>query len=441
MKITAVLFYLSFFACALCAQTPDQVLATAAGRNFTVRDLPAETAEKYTNAARVVADTRRALLEQMVAETLFELEAKARATTAEKLIAGVTAKVPAPAEKDVQAVYDANRDKIGGKTLAEVRPDIVAFLRREPEQKALVDYLATLKAKYKAVPGADVNAVALKPTDILATVGAKTISAAEFETKHKVALYETRAKIYDDVKFALNEAIYAALLDAEAKALNAATSDVISREITDKLRDFTEDEREALETALRRRLYEKYKTEIRLKEPAPLVLTVATDGSPATGNAAAPVTVVMFSDFQCSHCAATHPILKKVLAEYGDKIRFVVRNYPLVSIHENAFEAALAARAAQAQGKFFEYVEILYRNQEALDQASLKKYAADLGLNLAQFELDWRSAKTAEAVRKDLADGRNYGIAATPTIFVNGVRARVLSAEGFRGAIDKALKP
>lgn len=147
----------------------------------------------------------------------------------------------------------------------------------------------------------------------------------------------------------------------------------------------------------------------------------------------------MFSDFQCSACGATHPILKKVIAEYGDKVRFVVRDFPLESVHENAFRSALAANAARVQGKFFEYIDVLYSNQESLDEASLKKYAVELGLNIKQFELDFSSEKTAAEVRKDMADGKHYGVGSTPTIYVNGVKVRRLSAENFRNVIGRAL--
>jgi protein-disulfide isomerase len=440
MKIIAACFCLIIFSFALFAQMPEQVLATANGQKFTVADLSPEVAESYTNLSKTVADTRKNLLEQQIAETLFETEAKSKNLTLDKFFEQIKTKVPAPAEKDIQAVYDANRAAIGDKTLAEVRPQLVAFLRQEPEQKALVESLAALKLKYKIVPGKDVNALNLKPIDVLASVGTKTISVQDFETKNKLTLYETKAKVFDSVKFALNELIYNALVSAEAKSLNLETSDLIAREITDKMRDYTNDERQTLETNLRKKLSVKYKTQILLKEPVPIVLNISTENSPFKGNANAPVTVVMFSDFQCSHCAATHPILQKVLAGYGDKIRFVVRDFPLTTIHENAFQAAVAANAAKAQGKFFEYIEKLYGNQDALDAASLKKYAAELGLNPSQFELDLQSEKNAVAVRKDIADGNSYGINATPTIFVNGVKVRVVTAEGFRDAIDKALK-
>ena len=423
------------------AQAPEQVLAAANGHQFTVRELPPAIGEEYLNLSKTVAEARKALLEQEIIEAVFEAEAKSKNTTIEKILDQIKAKVPAPAEKDVQAVYDANRDKIGSRTLAEVRPQIVALLRQDPEQKALQDSYNVLKAKYKVVPGKDVNALNLKPTDVLATVGTKTIVVGDFEERNKIALYETKAKVFDKIKFALNELIYNALVAAEARALNIEISDLIAREVTDKMRDYTPDERQQLETNLRKQLSAKYKTQINLKEPAPLVQSISIENAPFKGTATAPVTVVMFSDFQCSACAATHPVLRKVLAEYpADKVRFVVRNFPLTSIHENAFAAALAANAAHAQGKFFEYTEILYRNQGALDAGSLKKYAGEAGLNLPQFELDLQSEKTSAAVRKDMADGSSYGINATPTIFVNGVKARVLTADGFREAIDKALK-
>jgi protein-disulfide isomerase len=132
--------------------------------------------------------------------------------------------------------------------------------------------------------------------------------------------------------------------------------------------------------------------------------------------------------------------LQKVIAEFPGKIRFVDRDFPLENIHENAFRAALAADAANAQGKFWEYGEILYSHQDALDAASLKKYAEQLGLNVRQFEIDSNSEKYAAEVRKDMADGVAYGVTGTPTIFVNGVMVRHLSADDFREAIQNALK-
>src|SRR5687768_8419915 len=167
---------------------------------------------------------------------------------------------------------------------------------------------------------------------------------------------------------------------------------------------------------------------------------IRMDDDPAVGPVSVPVKVVMFSDFECSACGAIYPILKAVIAEFPGRVRFVVRDFPLESIHENAFAAARAAGAANAQRKFFEYSEILYTHQDALDEASLKKYAAELGLNGAKFELDFNSPATAAEIRRDVDDGESYAVHSTPTIFVNGVRVREFSAAGFRAAIKNSLK-
>src|SRR6185436_18844169 len=174
-----------------------------------------------------------------------------------------------------------------------------------------------------------------------------------------------------------------------------------------------------------------------ISEPPQLVQNISVDDDPARGEATAPVTVVEFTDFQCPACAAMHPVLEEVLKSYGNKVRFVVRDFPL-NQHENARKAAEAANAANAQGKFFEYAALLFKNQKALDVASLMKYASDLGLNRARFDAELDRGVYAAEVKKDIEDGEIYGVGSTPTIFINGVQLRILNAEGLREAIDRA---
>jgi protein-disulfide isomerase len=440
MKIVLTLFCSFFFALSIFAQKADEVLATANGQTFTVKNLAPETQKIYVDLPASVAAARKELLAEMLAEATFEAEAKAKNQTIEKLLADVKATVPAPTDAKIQAVYDANRAALGDKTLAETRSQIIAFLRREPEQKALQSFLASLQAKYRTVIGKDVNGADLKPIDTLATIGARKITAQEFEQKNRLAVYEFQADVYDRVRTDLENAVFSDLLEAEAKSLNTAAGDLMAREVTDKMREFSDEERYLLQEALKNRLFTKYKVKFSLKEPPPIVQNISIDDDPAQGKATAPVTVVMFSDFQCPACAGVHPILKKVLSEYADKVRFVVRDFPLTNIHENAFSAALAANAAHRQGKFFEYAEILYKNQNRLDRESLIRYAAELGLNAKQFELDLSGAQIADEIRKDRADGEKYGVSSTPTVYVNGVKVRRMSASGFREAIEKALK-
>lgn len=441
MKYIAIFFCLFFLTFPTFAQKSDEVLAAVGGQTFTIKNLSPETQKLQMDLPASIATHRKELFSNMLAEVMYEMEAKAKNQTVEKLIADVKAKVPSPTDAQIQTIYDANKAAIGDKTLVEIRPQIVAFLRREPEQKAFQNYLESLKLKYRTVLGKDVNAANLKPTDVLATINnSRTITVRDFEEKNKLDLYEYRANVFDQVKAELENTIFSTLLELEAKSANVATNDLIAREVTDKMREFSDEERYELQNALKNRLFAKYKVVFSIKEPTPIVQNISVDDDPALGKPTAPVTVVMFSDFQCPACSAAHPVLKKVLAAYGDRIRFIVRDFPLTSIHENAFSAALAAGAANRQGKFFEYTEILYQNQNKLDRESLIKYASELGLNTKRFELDLNDAQIAAEVRKDMADGASYGINGTPTVYVNGVKVRQLTAENFRNAIEKALK-
>lgn len=441
MRFITICFCLIIFTFSIAAQTSVQILAKANGQNFTVANLPPQVREAFVNLSKNSIETRKNLFNQQIGEILLEAEAKVRKVSVDKLVEmQVNSKVANPTEKQIQTVYDANRAALGNQTLEQVRGQIVGFLRREPEQKALGVFVSSLAKKYKLVVLKDVNARNLKAADVLANLNGKPITVRDFEAKNRVALYEQNANVFDQVKFALNEQIFSALVLAEAKTQNIETYDLMAREISDKIRDYSNEERELLESDFRKKLFTKYNAQFLLKEPAPLVLQISTDNNPTKGKMDAPVTVVMFSDFQCSACAAAHPVLQRVLAEYGDKVRFVLRDFPLTQIHENAFQAALAANAANAQGKYFEYIEFLYRNQAALDKESLKKYALETGLNPAQFELDLQSETNAAEVRKDMADGTNYGITGTPTVYVNGVKVRRNTAAYFREAIEKALK-
>ncbi len=422
------------------AQKPGEILATATNFNFTSASLTEEGRKLFENQKTVVADTRTNLFLQMQNDILLETEAKAQNIPVEKLLAAEIKKIPAPTEAEIKTVYDANRAGLGDLTLEESRKQIVEFLQRSSGQKAAQKLIESLKTKYKFAAGKDVNAADLKPADILFGINGKSVSAGEFEEKNKVAINDVLAEIADVIKSDLENSVFSTLVTEEAKIRGIDSGSLIAAEVTNKLREFSDTERADIESGFQKKLFTKFNVKFLLKDVDPIAQDISAGDSPSQGKTAALVNVIMFSDFQCPACSATHPILKNVLAEYGDKVRFTVRNFPLTTIHENAFQSALAAGAANAQGKFFEYIDVLYRSQNALDKASLTKYAADLGLNVKQFEIDLASEKTAAGIRKDVADGKGYGITGTPTIFVNGVKVRHLSAEGFRNAIDKVLQ-
>ena len=440
MKPLYSIFAIIVFSFAVAAQKPTDVLATATGHTIKLSDLSQEIQKAVANLSASIAKQRTDLLNQMLYQRVLELEAKAQNTSVGQLIVKEKKKIADPPEATIKAVYDSNRTALGDKTLEQARKTILTFLRSEPESKAITAMFNSLKIKYKVTLGKDINTPSLGSFETVATVNGKAIPAQEYEDFARVTLYELRAELADALIEEASDVLLSALSIDEAKAMNIDSSAFIAREVTDKMKEYTDEERNGLLDALQSRLFAKYKAKIVYTAPEPVVQVISVDDDPATGVATAPVTIVMFSDFQCSACAATHPLLKTAMAAFPGKIRFVVRDYPLESIHENGFRSALAANAAHAQGKFAEYTEKLYANQDKLDDASLRKYAADLGLNVAQFELDFNSEKTAAEVRKDMADGNAYGINSTPTIYINGVKVRDLSFEGFKAAIERALK-
>jgi protein-disulfide isomerase len=154
-------------------------------------------------------------------------------------------------------------------------------------------------------------------------------------------------------------------------------------------------------------------------EPQNVVLGV--DGHPAKGDAGARVTLIEFSDYQCPFCGRyfrdTLPQLQKEYVETG-KVRYVFRNFPIESIHPQAFKAAEAAECAGEQGKYWEMHDRLFGNQSALAPADLPGHARALGLDGEKFEKCLESSQTAESIRQDLADAQKAGVRGTPSFFL-----------------------
>ncbi|HEX5708109.1 MAG TPA: thioredoxin domain-containing protein, partial [Pyrinomonadaceae bacterium] len=198
-------------------------------------------------------------------------------------------------------------------------------------------------------------------------------------------------------------------------------------------------EKTKLSSAFAERLRQGAGVQLFLAEPVPPTYKISVEDQPSKGNPSAAVTVVEFTDFQCPACAETHPVIERLAAEYGDRLRVVVRDFPLEQ-HAEAQKAAEAAEAAREQGKFWEYVALLYRNQSALGTPQLKEYATRLGLDRARFDAALDSGKFADQVRRDQLDGQKVGVSGTPTLFVNGRRAGDRSYEGLKNMIEAALK-
>jgi protein-disulfide isomerase len=150
--------------------------------------------------------------------------------------------------------------------------------------------------------------------------------------------------------------------------------------------------------------------------------------------------VIEFADFQCPFCLAASPTVKRVLETYGDRIRFVYRNYPLPN-HPQAQPAAEAAQCANEQGKFWPYHDRLFAEAGKLMDADLKKAAVDLGLDAARFNSCVDEHRYKSVVEADQQAGNEAGVNGTPAFFVNG---RLLSGaqpfEVFKRVIDEELE-
>ncbi|MBC7904002.1 MAG: thioredoxin domain-containing protein [Gemmatimonadaceae bacterium] len=138
------------------------------------------------------------------------------------------------------------------------------------------------------------------------------------------------------------------------------------------------------------------------------------------GDKAAKIVIVEYGDYQCPHCGRAYPLVKKLQAELGEDLCFVFRNFPLAKIHPDAMMAAIATEAAALQGKYWEMHDILFENQENLDNDALARYAQRLEMDVEKFSSDIADQQFISKVESDFESGIRSGVNATPTFFING---------------------
>lgn len=176
-------------------------------------------------------------------------------------------------------------------------------------------------------------------------------------------------------------------------------------------------------------------------------LTDITDKDWVKGNPDAPVTLIEYTDFQCPACGAYYPILDQVSKDLGDKVKIVIRHFPLMQIHPNALPAARAAEAAGRQGKFWEMYDLLFVNQKEWSSAAdpLKSifpaYAGRIGLDVEQFKKDMSDSSLDDKITADRETGNDLKISGTPSFFLNGKKLENPgSLDALRKAIENAAK-
>jgi protein-disulfide isomerase len=304
----------------------DDTVATVGGTPITREALEKHIRPQLIEIENEKYEALSSGLDELIAVSLFEKEAKAQNITTEKLVEQeVSSKVPEPTDAEIQKVYDENKAQLGGATLDAVKPRIVEFLKQQKAEERHEAYVAELKKKYP--------------------------------------------------------------------------------------------------------------TTVSLKPP---VVEVSTAGRPSKGPDNAPVTLVIFSDYECPYCKRAEPTIDQVEKAYPDKVKFVFRDYPL-PFHANARPAAEAANCANAQGKFWEYHDKLFTMQD-LSQDKLKALAGELKLDQKKFDDCLAKQEFKAAIDKDIADGQAVGVNGTPAFFING---RSLSGaqpfEKFKEIIDEEI--
>jgi protein-disulfide isomerase len=182
------------------------------------------------------------------------------------------------------------------------------------------------------------------------------------------------------------------------------------------------------------------KVDISLPQPATYRLEVSAEGAPVRGDASAPVTIVEFSDFHCPYCRKVQPVLDELRAKYGAKVKLVYRDFPLDNLHPQARAAAEASHCAIEQGKFWEFHDRVFKNAPDSSQATLSRFAKEVGMDVTAFEACSSSGKYKTSVQESAQEGAKLGITGTPTFFING---RMLTGaqplDAFSRIIDEEL--
>jgi protein-disulfide isomerase len=292
-------------------------------------------------------------------------------------------------------------------------------------------------------------------SEAAARIGSRTITMQEVEDRWRAdnpaEQAQATAAIYDGRKAALDAIVAGMLIEQAAKAQGTPPEQYTNEQVTKRLKPVTEADvatffqqnqaqmqgrgLTAMAPAIRRFIEDQQRetarqalvADLRKAGPAVSVLfdaprqsvAVAADDA-ALGGASAPVTIVEFSDFQCPFCQRVAPTLKRVKETYGDKVRIVWKDFPLTAIHPEAFKAAEAGNCAREQGKFWEFHDRLFANQQALQPDALKAHATAVGLDTARFNACLDTAKYTDRVQDHIGAGTRLGVNSTPAAFVNG---------------------
>jgi protein-disulfide isomerase len=303
---------------------------------------------------------------------------------------------------------------------------------------------------------------------VVAVVNGKEITEQELLNRVRGEVLKLEAQMYEVRRNGVDELISEYLLEQAAKERGLSADQLLQQEVDSKVGEVTAKEAEDFYTANQARIRKpldevrlqiiNYLQQSKLAEArraylkglrdkaqvkmylTPPVVEVSAEGAPYKGRQNAPITIVEFSDFQCSYCKRVLTVLNQVLQQYPDRVKLAFRDFPILNIHPHAQKAAEAAHCAADQGKFWEYHDLLFDKQDAIPGANYAEHAKALGLEVAPFQECVDSRKYKETVERNYADGVKAGVSGTPAFFING---RLLSGaqplEAFKAVIDEEL--
>ncbi|MEW6211894.1 MAG: thioredoxin domain-containing protein [Acidobacteriota bacterium] len=448
-------------------------LATVNNVKITLQEINDAIRDRIADARAQLDAARQRELDMQIAMRLIEAEAKRRALTPAQLIEqDVLSKISPPTEGDALSFYEQNKDRLQG-PYSNFRTDIMNYLRDQQREEGIRKLAQRLRAKTEVKVLVQSVPPAMSEADrkrVLAMVAQSPITSGDIEDALRSLLFSAEEQLYELRKQAIDIKINTVLFQQEAERRKVSLNDLFQTEIAAKMKTVGEEDARAFydqnrsqidgeyaqvrnqivqhllqneqnrrETQFVEELRKPADIKIFLTPPDPPRFNIDTDDQPLKGNHSAAVTIVEFTDFECPSCGAFQPLIDEVMKEYGERVKLVVRDFPLGQ-HKHAMKAAEAAEAAREQGRYWEYITLLFQNQNALAVENLKEYATILGLDRARFDEALDSGRFKEKIQRDVQDGTRLGVNSTPSVFINGRIVREKSLENLKAALEAALR-
>lgn len=305
---------------------------------------------------------------------------------------------------------------------------------------------------------------------VIAEVFDRKITEAELERALSNDLYELQRNMYELKQRKVDEMLGNIVLEKEAARKKVNVQELLDKEVNkkipkisdkevdkfydqqkdhlkgdkaqyiDRIKNFLQNQKynETLQRYLDK-LKKQARAKVFLDKPSRPRMTLNLTPAPMTGKATAKVQLVEFSDFQCPFCSGLAKTLRQVSKKYGSSVNLIFKAFPL-TFHKDSPLAHQASFCADDQGKFWQFHDKLFENQQKLDRASLEQHAQDLKLDMAKFKQCIDSGEKFAKVQKETMEGQEAGVRSTPTFFINGqMMVGNLPQEAIEEAINEEL--